>query len=106
MQRPERVVFLSAPQGFFGLALNGWVLIGVVCILAVSAWTTAIHRVAYVRRATKTTGSAGTIRVINEKKKFPRASPHGEPAPRCRLLKRPPPAQRPLPHQPPVNLVS
>ena len=69
MQRPERVVLLSAPQGFFGLAWNGWVLIGVVCILAVSAWTTAIHRVAYVRRATKTTGSA-TIRVINEKKKL------------------------------------
>ena len=69
MQRPERVVLLSAPQGLFGLALNGWVLIAVVCILALSAWTTAIHRVVYVRRATKTTGSA-TIRVINEKKKL------------------------------------
>ncbi len=26
LQRPERVVLLSAPQAFFGLALNGWVL--------------------------------------------------------------------------------
>ena len=26
VQRPERIVLLSVPQAFFGLALNGWVL--------------------------------------------------------------------------------
>jgi CDP-diacylglycerol--glycerol-3-phosphate 3-phosphatidyltransferase len=34
MQRPERVVLLSAPQAFFGLALGGWVLIGIVSLLS------------------------------------------------------------------------
>jgi CDP-diacylglycerol--glycerol-3-phosphate 3-phosphatidyltransferase len=50
MQRPERVTLLSAPQAFFGLALGGWVLAIVVCILAVTAWITAIQRILFVRR--------------------------------------------------------
>lgn len=52
MQRPERVVLLSAPQAFFGLALNGWVLIVIVTLLTVTAWVTAIQRVIFVYRAT------------------------------------------------------
>ncbi len=51
MQRPERVVLLSAPQAFFGLALNGWVLAGVVIVLALTAWITAFQRIIFVRNA-------------------------------------------------------
>lgn len=69
MQRPERVILISVPQAFFGLAFNGLLLITVVAILTVSAWATAIHRVLYVRRATQTAAPT-TIRVINEKKKL------------------------------------
>jgi CDP-diacylglycerol--glycerol-3-phosphate 3-phosphatidyltransferase len=69
MQRPERVVLICVPQLFLGLAWNGAVLITVVCILAVSAWVTAIQRIAYVRRITQGTAST-PIRVINEKKKL------------------------------------
>ncbi len=58
MQRPERVTLLSAPQAFFGLALGGWVLAGIVTLLSVSAWYTAVQRIVFVYRAT--TGSATT----------------------------------------------
>ncbi len=53
MQRPERVVLLSAPQAFFGLALDGYVLMGIVALLCVTAWITAVQRVAYVHRVTR-----------------------------------------------------
>jgi CDP-diacylglycerol--glycerol-3-phosphate 3-phosphatidyltransferase len=52
MQRPERVVLLTAPQAFFGLALNGFVLIAVIVLLTVTAWITAIQRIIFVYRAT------------------------------------------------------
>jgi CDP-diacylglycerol--glycerol-3-phosphate 3-phosphatidyltransferase len=52
LQRPERVVLLSAPQAFFGLALDGWVLISICLILAVTAWITAVQRIAFVYRVT------------------------------------------------------
>lgn len=51
LQRPERVVLLSAPQAFFGLALNGVVLMGIIALLAVTAWMTAVQRMLYVHRA-------------------------------------------------------
>ena len=50
MQRPERVTLLAAPQGLLGFALDGWVLRGVVLLLAVTAWITVWQRVRYVRR--------------------------------------------------------
>jgi CDP-diacylglycerol--glycerol-3-phosphate 3-phosphatidyltransferase len=50
MQRPERVTLLSAPQAFFGLALSGWIFAGVVAVLAVTAWITAVQRILFVRR--------------------------------------------------------
>ena len=53
MQRPERITLLSAPQAFFGLALNGYVLALIVLLLAVTAWITAIQRILFVYRATK-----------------------------------------------------
>ena len=52
LQRPERVVLLSAPQAFFGLVFDGWVLGGIIVILTVTAWITVIQRVAYVYTAT------------------------------------------------------
>src|SRR5215213_5031970 len=53
MQRPERVTLLSAPQAFFGLVFNGWVLIAIVLLLSVTAWITAIQRILFVYHATK-----------------------------------------------------
>ncbi len=50
MQRPERVVLLSVPQAFFGLALDGWVLGAIIVSLTVSSWATAIQRVHAVYR--------------------------------------------------------
>jgi len=52
LQRPERIVLLSAPQAFFGLAVGGWVLISICVVLTVTAWITVIQRVAFVYRAT------------------------------------------------------
>jgi CDP-diacylglycerol--glycerol-3-phosphate 3-phosphatidyltransferase len=51
LQRPERVVLLSAPQAFFGLALDGWVLGGIVVLLTITAWFTAAQRIVAVYRA-------------------------------------------------------
>ena len=52
LQRPERVVLLSAPQALFGLVLDGWVLASIIIILTVTAWITVVQRVAYVYTAT------------------------------------------------------
>jgi CDP-diacylglycerol--glycerol-3-phosphate 3-phosphatidyltransferase len=51
IQRVERVVLLSAPQALFGLAFDGWVLRGIVLLLAVTSWITAVQRIAFVLRA-------------------------------------------------------
>ena len=48
LQRPERVVLLSAPQAFFGLALNGWVLTVIINLLTITAWITVVQRIKYV----------------------------------------------------------
>jgi CDP-diacylglycerol--glycerol-3-phosphate 3-phosphatidyltransferase len=69
MQRPERVALMSAPQAFFGLAFNGYLLMGIVFILTLTAWITAIQRVLYVRRATAT-GERTRLRVIGGTKKL------------------------------------
>ena len=52
LQRPERVVLLSAPQALFGLVFNGWVLALIIVILTVTAWITVVQRVVYVYSAT------------------------------------------------------
>lgn len=52
MQRPERVVLLSAPQALFGLALGGWVLIAIVVVLTATAWMTAVQRINFVYKVT------------------------------------------------------
>jgi CDP-diacylglycerol---glycerol-3-phosphate 3-phosphatidyltransferase len=66
MQRAERVILLSVPQAFFGLAFNGWLLAGVVVVLTVTAWHTAILRINYVR-VTTLVGEAPPLRVVNDK---------------------------------------
>ncbi|MEO6330965.1 MAG: CDP-alcohol phosphatidyltransferase family protein [Gemmatimonadaceae bacterium] len=65
LQRPERFVLLSAPQALFGLALGGKVLAGIVILLAVTAWITAIQRILFVRSLT-TTEEIPRIRVVGE----------------------------------------
>jgi CDP-diacylglycerol--glycerol-3-phosphate 3-phosphatidyltransferase len=52
LPRPERIVLLSAPQAFFGLAFGGWVLMVICIVLTVTAWITVVQRVAFVFRAT------------------------------------------------------
>jgi phosphatidylinositol phosphate synthase len=52
LQRPERITLLSAPQAFFGLTLNGWVLITICLLLSATAWVTAVQRIVHVYRST------------------------------------------------------
>lgn len=52
LPRPERIILLSAPQAFFGLAFGGWVLMGICVLLTVTAWITVVQRVAFVHRVT------------------------------------------------------
>jgi CDP-diacylglycerol---glycerol-3-phosphate 3-phosphatidyltransferase len=65
MQRPERIVLLSAPQALFGLFWNGWVLIGIIILLTVTAWITAVQRIAFVHRFTQHPDPKA-IRIIND----------------------------------------
>jgi CDP-diacylglycerol--glycerol-3-phosphate 3-phosphatidyltransferase len=65
LQRPERVVLLSAPQALFGLVLDGWVLALIVVILTVTAWITVFQRVAFVYTAT-TRADAAEARTESE----------------------------------------
>jgi CDP-diacylglycerol---glycerol-3-phosphate 3-phosphatidyltransferase len=53
LQRPERVVLLSAPQAFFGLTLNGWVLAIIINLLTITAWITVVQRIKYVYDKTR-----------------------------------------------------
>lgn len=52
LPRAERIVLLSAPQAFFGLAFGGWVLMVICIALTLTAWITVIQRVAFVYRVT------------------------------------------------------
>lgn len=53
MERPERIALLAAPQAFFGLALDGWILRGVVTLLALTAVITFVQRVRHVAKVTQ-----------------------------------------------------
>ncbi|HEX6250711.1 MAG TPA: CDP-alcohol phosphatidyltransferase family protein [Gemmatimonadaceae bacterium] len=66
MQRPERIVLLSAPQAVFGLALNGAVLRVIVIVIAATAWITAVQRIRYVYRVTNARKETPPIRVLSD----------------------------------------
>ena len=72
MQRPERIVLLSAPQALFGLFWNGWVLMGIIILLSVTAWITAVQRIAFVYRFTKHLASP-PIRMVSDPVSPPKA---------------------------------
>jgi CDP-diacylglycerol--glycerol-3-phosphate 3-phosphatidyltransferase len=74
MQRPERIVLLSAPQALFGLFWNGWVLIGIIILLSVTAWITAVQRILFVYHATQKI-AARPIRMVNDSPVKAAASP-------------------------------
>lgn len=67
VQRPERIVLLSAPQAFFGLALNGWVLLSIITFLTVTAWITVVQRMHFVYRQTTARGEEPPIALTTEK---------------------------------------
>jgi CDP-diacylglycerol---glycerol-3-phosphate 3-phosphatidyltransferase len=81
MQRPERMVLLSVPQSFFGLFWNGWVLMGIILLLTVTAWITAVQRIAFVHRYTRQVDTK-PIRIINDPALNPPASKAAMPASR------------------------
>jgi CDP-diacylglycerol---glycerol-3-phosphate 3-phosphatidyltransferase len=78
MQRPERVALLSAPQALFGLALGGWVLMGIVMLLTITAWITAFQRIAYVHAVTTRAEAAEAERARSDS--VPPAVPPAAPA--------------------------
>jgi CDP-diacylglycerol--glycerol-3-phosphate 3-phosphatidyltransferase len=67
LQRPERVVLLSAPQAFFGLALNGLVLGAIIVILTVTAWITVVQRIHFVYVQTTARADAPPLPLTTEK---------------------------------------
>ena len=79
MQRPERMVLLSVPQSLFGLFWNGWVLMGIIILLTITAWITAVQRIAFVYRATLPAG-AKPIRVFNDQPSQSSSAPPTKPA--------------------------
>lgn len=52
MERPERITLLAAPQAFFGRDFGGWVMDGVVALLALTAVVTFLQRIDHVARET------------------------------------------------------
>jgi CDP-diacylglycerol--glycerol-3-phosphate 3-phosphatidyltransferase len=81
MQRPERMVLLSVPQSLFGLFWNGWVLMAIIILLTVTAWITAVQRIAFVHRFTRQL-DAKPIRIINDPALNPPTSKAAMPASR------------------------
>src|SRR4051812_49345713 len=75
VQRPERIVLLSAPQAFFGLALHGLILALIIIFLTVTAWITVIQRMLFVYRQTNARGDAPPIALPTEKSFWLRRRP-------------------------------
>lgn len=67
VQRPERVVLLSAPQAFFGLALHGLVLGAIVVFLAITAWITVVQRMKFVYDQTSARADRAPLPLPTEK---------------------------------------
>jgi phosphatidylglycerophosphate synthase len=67
VQRPERVVLLSAPQAFFGLALHGLVLGAIVSFLTITAWITVVQRMKFVYDQTSARAESAPLPLSTEK---------------------------------------
>jgi CDP-diacylglycerol--glycerol-3-phosphate 3-phosphatidyltransferase len=63
LPRPDRIILLSAPQAFFSLAFDGWVLMSICLLLTVTAWITVIQRMLFVYRATREQDSRPPVTV-------------------------------------------
>jgi len=74
VQRAERVVLLSVPQAFFGLALSGWVLNVMIGIITVGAWITVVQRVQFVYDHTLKRVDGGPLRPSMESGTLPPSS--------------------------------
>jgi len=72
LQRPERIVLLSAPQAMFGLALNGLVLGFIIVVLAVTAWITVVQRMLYVYHHTDNRAETPGTLVLTPESKEPK----------------------------------
>src|SRR4030088_2864613 len=72
MERPARIVLLSAPQALFGLFWNGWVLMGIIILLSITSWITAVQRIAFVYGFTKDIESK-PIRMVSDSASPPKA---------------------------------
>jgi hypothetical protein len=57
----------------FGLFWNGWVLMAIIVLLTVTAWITAIQRIAFVYRATLERDS-NPIRMVSDPPSPPKAA--------------------------------
>jgi CDP-diacylglycerol--glycerol-3-phosphate 3-phosphatidyltransferase len=75
VQRPERVVLLSAPQAFFGLALHGLVLGAIVAFLTVTAWITVVQRMKFVYDQTSARADRAPLPLHTEKSFWLRRRP-------------------------------
>jgi CDP-diacylglycerol--glycerol-3-phosphate 3-phosphatidyltransferase len=75
VQRPERVVLLSAPQAFFGLALHGLVLGAIVVFLTVTAWITVVQRMKFVYDQTSARADSAPLPLPTEKSFWLRRRP-------------------------------
>jgi phosphatidylglycerophosphate synthase len=75
VQRPERIVLLSAPQAFFGLAFNGWVLGAIIVFLTVTAWITVVQRMIAVYEQTTERAATPPIPLTTEKTFWLRRKP-------------------------------
>lgn len=74
LQRPERVVLLSAPQAFFGLALGGLVLKSIIVFLTVTAWITVYQRIRAVHAATTPPATAHSASRVEAEEVAPKRS--------------------------------
>jgi CDP-diacylglycerol--glycerol-3-phosphate 3-phosphatidyltransferase len=52
-QRPERIIGLGGPTLFFGAGPSGYLLLGIMIVLAVVSYITVVQRVAHVYRITQ-----------------------------------------------------
>jgi phosphatidylinositol phosphate synthase len=65
-QRAERIVGLGVPCLFVGAGPEGWVLFGIVALLALAAAITVVQRIAHVYSATRVASAAAAERPVRK----------------------------------------